>query len=335
VRSGERLRLGLDVRLVFDAGPGKKADRTASGMVEVLRGIRSGSTIVRSMRAAGWRLTREAWCLLEAGEDTGRLGESMQAVGGMLHQRLQRRRELLGQLWYPAMVLLTGMVVMGLILFWVVPQMRAISQSMAPGSSLPWLTEHIGGLYGLVFFGSAFLGGACASCIGLMGRLAKRSPRCAAFHEAVLGRLPLAGNLRRKLRESRCLRQLSLLLEGGLTLPAALQTISDGTDDLWEKHQLLEFRRRLLMGAGLPEALHAFRMLDPADEPLLLAGQESGQLEEYMRRIADEQEASSLWQLKQFMRFLEPAMLLFLSVAIGGLILAYLLPMVGIFEQLA
>ena len=57
------------------------------------------------------------------------------------------RRAFLGQLWYPVMVGTVGFGVMLVILFWVVPQMREMSESMGLGERLPWLTEHIGPLY--------------------------------------------------------------------------------------------------------------------------------------------------------------------------------------------
>ena len=324
--------LGMDVRVVFEAGG---ARRRAPDPAPVVAGIRRGQGIVESMKLAGWRLPGVAWSLLAAGEETGRLGESMKKVGEMLHQRMLRRREVMGQLWYPALVCTAGTLVMLLILFWVVPEMRAICLSMGSGTRLPWLTQHIGMLYGLTLLGLALSTGLLATLIVSARLLASRYPRWALLEESIHGHLPVLAKLRSWRREARCLCQLSVLLQGGITLPAALETIALGAASRWEQDQLMQFRRRLLMGAGFKEGLRAFAVVDAENEPLLLAGQEAGCPEVYMERIAAELEALANWRIQQCIRFLEPAMLLILSVAIGGLILAYLLPMVRIFEQLA
>jgi type IV pilus assembly protein PilC len=105
--------------------------------------------------------------------------------------------------------------------------------------------------------------------------------------------------------------------------------------DLWEKHQLLEFRTRLIMGAGFREGLEAFPLVQPGSRALLLTGQECGRLDHYLLQVAGDLNGQASRRLSLWVRFLEPAMLLVLSLAIGGLILAYLLPMVAMLEQLA
>ena len=83
------------------------------------------------------------------------------------------------------------------------------------------------------------------------------------------------------------------------------------------------------------EALAEFQIVNEESRILLMVGQESGRLDQYLERIAHDLEGSVALRLEQGIRFLEPAMLLFLSVAVGGLILAYLLPMIGMLERLA
>ena len=287
------------------------------------------------MREAGLRLPAEAWSVFESGEYTGRLGEAMVDIGEFLRERQRRRSELMGQLWYPGLVLLTGFLVMSLILFWVVPQMRGVSQSMGQGQDLPWLTENIGRLYGSIF------GLLIVFILGLSGLvtafryLARRSSRSADSCERLYRCLPGLGWLRRNGREARITRQVGTLLRGGVTLPRALDLAAGLAPDLWEQRQLLEFRTRLLMGAGFNDALGEFQIVHAESRLLLMAGQESGQLDHYMERIAHDLDERISRTMGEWIRFLEPAMLLFLSIAVGGLILAYLLPMVRMLERLA
>ena len=152
-RSGERLSLGLDLRRVLDGESAGVAKQIQVGLDTCLDGIEKGYGVVDSMRRSGMKLPGEAWCLLESGEHTGRLGEAMKSVGSFIKESEHRKREFIGQMWYPVVVMLTGFLVMGIILLWVVPQMRTISVSMGQDGEMPWLTEHIGTIYGGLFLG--------------------------------------------------------------------------------------------------------------------------------------------------------------------------------------
>ncbi|MEX0326784.1 MAG: type II secretion system F family protein [Puniceicoccaceae bacterium] len=335
IRAGQRLELGLDVRLVLrPAGQGMPAS-VEKGLARVRDGVAEGRIIVASMRDSGMRLPVEAWSLLAAGEQTGKLAEAMGKTGKLLREQGVRRRALIGYLWYPAMVLGVGVLVMGLILFWVVPQMREVSISMGFGEELPWLTEHIGQLYGfamlfLVLAGLLVFAGA----LGL--RIASRHhERWAGVAEQIYRLVPGFGRIRQLLREARLARQLGTLLQAGITLPQALQMTAQDARDRWERDQLDLCRERLLMGIGFREVLAAFPLLSREYLPLLESGQESGQLEVFLFQIADDRDEDILRQFSVWTRFLEPGVLLFLSIAIGGLILAYLLPMVNMLERLA
>ena len=332
VRSGERLTLGLDLREVLDPAP-RLSQRERDGLRKVLSILGRGTTVVQAMRESGLQLPLEAWTLLETGELTGHLGEAMRDIGMHLQDRSIKRRQLLGQIWYPSMVLIAGMGVMGLILLWVIPQMQAVSTGMGGPAGLPWLTEHIGLLYGSLFAAALLLLAGGAVLLFSLHWLAGRYPLCGQLEERVYNLLPLVGSIRRQTREARLLRQVGTLLRGGVTLPASLTMAAGGCVNLWEKHQLLLFRERLLRGTGLAVAAASCALLSADNEPLLEAGQESGNLETYMVRIADDLQVQASWKSQQLTRVLEPVFLLGLSAAIAGLILAYLLPMVRMLEQ--
>jgi type II secretory pathway component PulF len=334
IRAGERLSLGLDVLAVLSSRMSGRLPRgSVSGLERIVNGLKRGRALVEAMREAGMVLPMEAWCLLEAGERTGRLGEAMNEVGTLLQQQESRRRELMGQAWYPALVGLTALAVMGLILLWVVPQMREVGTAMGMGDDLPWLTSHIGALYGGLLGAALGFAGAAGCMHLLFDRMGRHRRSWAGIQESVLGAIPFLGRIRYQLRESRLLKQVGTLLDGGLTLPQALGVAAEGRANLWEKEELEHFRTRLLSGSGFDAAARDCALIDPVDAEMLQVGQESGRLDTWMHRIAETQSRAAEQQIARLTRFLEPVFLLFLSAAVGGLILAYLLPMVRMLEQ--
>ena len=335
MRSGERYCLGLDLMHVLKENRHQASASVGRGLRVAWQRIGQGEPVVLALRGSGMRLPIEAWCLLEAGEHSGRLGEAMKEVGEQLRQSGIRRRALLGQLWYPLVVLTAGAVVMAVILLWVVPEMRAICASMHRGAQLPWLTEHIGYLYGGAFL-SVLSGCALAgTLLALLRPASRRSLEWARRQEFLMRAIPLWGWLRARRRQARLLRQLATLLGSGVTLAQALRSSADGSPDAWEREEVLAFRERLLLGGGFPAAMEHFPLIDAEQSALLLAGQESGRLETYMSQLAEDLEATVAWRLEQWTRALEPLTILGLAVAVGGLVMAYLLPMVHMLEQLA
>ena len=332
IRSGERILLGIGTRTLLKAATvtGRKRKE---GISRVRQEVENGRPLVVSMKVAGVVLPAEVWCILETAEHTGRLGEGMCETGEILKRKLERRRELGGQLWYPCLVILVGICVMALILFWVVPQMQEVSESMGLGDGMPWLTENIGWLYGILFagiFGSLALGFLSCAILHFLGR---KYFTWSLLEEKLMGRLPVIGTIRRKLREAGILRQLGSLIHGGVTIPRALEMAAERIGGLWLNRELLNCRSRLLMGTGFEEAFVACPVFSRDSLPLIIAGQESGQLDTYMGRLSDDLERQVSWSLKNWTRMLEPILLLGLSGAIGGLVLAYLLPMVRMLEQ--
>lgn len=328
-RTGERLKLGLGLSEVL---AGAEQGSCGEGLKAFRVGLGSGRGVTEAMRESGMRLPLEAWSLLDAGEQAGRLGEAMQEVGQFLKERRARRRAFLGQIWYPLLLLWVGGLVMGIILYWVVPQLREMASGMGSGEDLPWITENLGRLYGGCFAGGV---GACLGVAGLVGGLevlARRRTGAGRLRELIYGQVPILGSVFQQTREARILKQAGTLLTGGKTLPGALEQVAAGTPVLWEREALARFREGLLLGAGFRRALGGCPLIGEESRLLLEAGQESGLLEDYMIRLARDLEEAASWRMGELTRLLEPVFLLALSGATGGLILAYLLPMVRLLE---
>lgn len=335
IQAGQRLKLGMDLRLVLQCRSKHRKKALSQGLGCVVACISEGKSVVESMQQSGMVLSSTHWSLLEVGEQTGSLGETMSQIGELMRDSASRRQELLGQLWYPGFVFLSGVIVMILILVWLVPQMRILGESMGLAGNLPWLTENIGFLYGAILLFAFALCGFLSIGLYLWSIAARRYLIFGTIRESLLRRIPVAGDIWRGLRESNTQQQLGCLLKGGITLPRSLEILSGLTSDYWESKQLLDFRNRLLMGSGIESALEQFAFFQSESVSLLLSGHQSGQMDEFLIRLSKDRERMVLWRLKQLIRLLEPLMLLVLSAAIGGLVMAYILPMVRMFEQVS
>ena len=305
------------------------------GEAAVLAALERGLPAAEALREAGWPLAPELSLRLANGERTGTLAEAMEAVGLDLQRREEVARRLRAQLSYPLLLVLVGTGVLLLLAGVVIPRLQEVLRGLLPGGELPYWSEHIGRLYG-----AGLLVGLSVLLLawivhGTATRVARHSPGVARGRERFLNGLPLFGALRFWAREARLLRQLAVLLRGGVPLPEAISLLASGFPGEWERAALREWRRRLLMGEGFAASLQRFPLLASDNKELLCAGQESGRLEEFMESAADDAERRGRWRTESLLRQLEPAFLTFLTAALGGLFLAFLLPMIRLFESTA
>lgn len=331
--AGERLDLGLPPERALFSRSRQQKGQAVSGLARVRNGLAQGNRLSEALRHSGLQLPVHLWAILEAGERTGLTGASFREVGEHLTQLQLQRQRLVSQLWYPGLVFLTAVLVMGIIVFWVVPRLRELGREMGAGAQLPWWTENLGRIYGtgfMIALGLLLMG---IFIPFVLGRGGARSLRLSRWTERGYSAIPLLGTYRSRLREARLLEQLSVLLHGGFTLPEALRLVVKGTDLLHEKTELDRLRERLLMGGGFEAALRDCPLLFPETVELLEVGQECGKLDQYMRRIAKAHGTFLATLRERSFRLLEPAFLCFLTLAVGGLIVAYLLPIIRLLEE--
>jgi type II secretory pathway component PulF len=254
-------------------------------------------------------------------------------VGQELRVRGERRRELMGQLAYPAMVTLAAVAVLLLLSVWVLPQMQVTLSAMAADTPIPWITRHIGWLYGViavVLVGALLVGWLGAKVTLLCGW---RYPRLARLRTRLLRGIPWFGRMYQAKGDSLVLRQIHIYGLAGITLADSLQRIARFSSDGYQHERLLWLRRQLLQGMPVAEALLQADVLAEEELPLLIAAHEGGQLAERAGQVAAMLEQRVEWATKQLLKCYEPLLLALLTVAIGGLLLAYLLPMIRVFES--
>lgn len=323
--------MGLGHRRLFDL-TGREREAVQLGLERLSEALRSGLGLVDGLRESGLELPQEGWGYLMAGEQTGKLGEAFCAVSRLLENRLEARREWTGQLWYPGFLFLAGGGVMSVLLLFVIPEMKALQLDMNPGGTLPWITENLGWLYGglslllLIFLIIMII------LWRVMDFLSRRSLLWSGRREWLASRIPCMGVYFHAIREARLLGQLSPLLQSGFAVPRALELASEATPHKWESSRLIRFRSHLMHGAPLMEGFASCPLFSRESHVLLSLGEECGRLDEFMDKRAAELRDAIKWWTVQATRAFEPLLIGSLGLAVGGLMAAYLLPMLKLLE---
>ncbi|HTF15645.1 MAG TPA: type II secretion system inner membrane protein GspF [Burkholderiales bacterium] len=265
--------------------------------------------------------------LIEAGEQSGRLGDVLERLADYTENRENLRDKVMLAFIYPAIVTVVAFAVVGLLLVYVVPQVTRVFTNL--GQTLPLVTRILIAMSDFVRASGAFwLAGLVIAFVA--GRLLLRDEaRRRRWHGALL-RLPLAGRLIRGVNAARFADTLGLLTASGVPLLTSLQSAAAVVTNLPMRAAVEEAVRRVREGESLAPALGAAKLFPPLVIHLIASGEATGRLDTMLARAAEAQARELENWTRGLTALLEPILIL----AMGGIVLfvvvAILLP---IFEM--
>ena len=292
-------------------------------LVELSIGIKSGRSFSACLADYPAIFSPLFVAMVRAGEEMGRLSQMLNSVADFLKSQEEFSSKVRSAMVYPVFMLVIGMATVIFILTFVMPKMSIIFQDA--GQSLPLPTKIVMGIshflktYGLVAAASmaaaffAFIRWrATASGTVLMGQF--------------LLNLPYIRPLVLKVDLARFTRTMSLLLESGLTIIRSIEMAVPTMHNPQLKMELLVCVQNLAAGENLGQCLSKSSLIPPMMVQLITVGEESGNLQESLRDIADSYEADINETTKLITTVLEPVMILVVGAVVGFIVFAMLLP---------
>ena len=148
-------------------------------------------------------------------------------------------------------------------------------------------------------------------------------------------KLPLFGKLTVKTASSRLARTLSTLLTAGLPLIEALEITAKTMSNIYFKEAVLTAKEDVTMGTSLSEPLYRGKLFPPLVCHMLKIGEESGNVEAMLDKLADYYDEEVEISTQSLMAALEPAIIVFLAVVIGTIIISIIMPMAQMYDGLS
>lgn len=295
------------------------------------RKIEAGSPLCAAMEETGV-FSPYVCSMVRMGEDTGRLEESLEAISAYCLERRRINIRLRSAFFYPAMILVLMLGVIGILLVQVLPIFDRVYATLGSGlTGIPALLLDFGqGLSrALPWIFGIFLVLAAALAVILLCPSLKR--RCTYFFRRRFG----DRGITRKFHNARFAWGLAMGLASGLTMDDAM----DLSCGLLADAPAAETRARrcaeaLSRGISLAEALGQARILPPSACRMLTAGIRSGNTDRCMAEIAHRLQEDAADSLDKRISRIEPAMVLTASILVGLILLSVMLPLLNIMNAL-
>ncbi len=291
----------------------------------VVRDLEHGRSFSQALARHGQVFPAVAVHLIAAGERTGALHRVLGKLADHEERALALRRRAQAALLYPA-ALVVSMVVLLLFLSWfVIPQEKALLREL--GGELPFLTRVVLGVLDLLPLVPLVV------LLGVQGLvLVRREPWRDEADRLVL-RLPGLGLVLEKLAQARMLNTLATMVGSGISLTDTAEA-GAAAGNRWLAEGYERFLGALRHGEGLGRAARQAGCFPPLAVALFSAAQEHGRLEGVAERLAVSCEEDVEPLLDVLAGLLEPAIILVLGVCVGLAVVAFLLPMSAALQRL-
>jgi general secretion pathway protein F len=259
---------------------------------------------------------------LKAAEQTGNVGEALSRYIAYQEELDRVRKKVVAATIYPAVLSIVGTLVLGFLVFYVVPRFARVYEDMS--GKLPFFSEMLNLLGRTVHEHGFAIGAACVAAIAI----AVYSATQEAFRAWVnlrLWQVPGLGDQMKVYQLARLYRTVGMLMRAGIP---AVRSLEMGRD-LLSAHlrpRLAQARKLVEEGLHMSVALTTAGLTTPVAARMMAVGERTGDMGEMMGRIARFHDEETSRFIDWFTRIFEPVLMAVLGIAVGGVVVIMYMP---------
>ena len=263
--------------------------------------------------------------LVAAGEVGGILDTILNRLAVYIEKAVKLRGQVKSAMFYPAGILVVAIGVIAVMLIKVIPTFENMYKEMGSNTKLPRATQLVIGMsHGFLDRWYLYTGALGAIVVG--GALLRRTdPGREVFDRALL-RVPIVGGVLRKMVVARFTRTLGTLLASGVPILDALDICARTAGNRVVEGGIRKSRDKISEGHDMAGPLAESRVFPSMVVQMIGVGEQTGAMDQMLQKIADFYEDEVDASVAAMTSLIEPVMMAFLGVVVGGLIIAMYLP---------
>jgi len=263
----------------------------------------------------------------------GELGGVLEIVLNRLAEFTEKAQKVKGKvtaaMYYPAIVLVIAILIMGFLLVFIVPKFEQIFTDMLGGKPLPLLTQVVVGASRFVQQNLFWIILGTGACIALIKYLAA-TPKGSLLLDTFMLKAPVFGDLTRKNAISRFSRTLGTLVTSGVPILQALNITKETAGNAIISTAISKIHDSVKEGETIVRPMEASGVFPPMVISMVDVGEETGQLPDMLLKVADLYDDEVDNAVAGLTSLMEPVMIVFLAVIVGTIVIALFLPLIGI-----
>lgn len=293
--------------------------------------VQRGTSLSESMRQCGKVFPVIVYSMIEIGEMSGDLDVALERLTIYLEKERKITEKIKTAMAYPAIIGGIASLLVIFMLTFVAP--RFIEMFKNSGKALPMPTQVLVSI-GDLFKNGYFLVGVALAIFGirfLIKKLKEHEKVRYALDNFMLG-LPLIGNNIKKILASRFSRALCILLQSGVPIVKSLEVIDRLLDNSVMARAMNTVREDVKRGRELSVSLGSTAIFPTMVIQMISIGEESGALDAMVEKVADYYDEELDTVLTRLVALLEPILILGISIVVGGIVLAMVMPIFSMYK---
>ncbi|MCR9388285.1 type II secretion system F family protein [Vibrio metoecus] len=301
-------------------------------LAQITKGVEAGTPLSKAMRTASAHFDTLYVDLVETGEMSGNLPEVFERLATYREKSEQLRAKVIKALIYPSMVVLVALGVSYLMLTMVIPEFESMFKGF--GAELPWFTQQVlklshwvqaYSLWVLIVLGAALFG---------LKTLRKNSLQIRLKTSRLGLKFPIIGNVLAKASIAKFSRTLATSFAAGIPILASLKTTAKTSGNVHFETAINEVHRDTAAGMPMYIAMRNTEAFPEMVLQMVMIGEESGQLDDMLNKVATIYEFEVDNTVDNLGKILEPLIIVFLGIVVGGLVVAMYLPIFNLMSVL-
>ncbi len=307
----------------------------AQGISSVQADVEAGSTLAAAMEKQPKVFDRLYTNMVAAGETGGILDNILQRLSVYIEKAVKLKSDIKGAMTYPIIVVVIAVIVISVIMIVVIPSFTKIFKELLGGDEgLPVPTQIVVNIsHFLVGYWWMMTIVIAALSYGI--KMYYATPKGNWQIDKLLLKTPIIGSVIRKVAVARFARTLSTLLTSGVSILEALDITARTSGNVIIQDAILKVRAGIERGQTLVEPLNATGIFPNMVGQMIGIGEQTGALDTMLGKIADFYEQEVDAAVAGLLAMIEPVMIGFLGITIGGIVIAMYLPLFSLIGKLS
>ena len=305
-------------------------------LAQVRQDVEEGSTLSAAMNRHPKVFDQLYSNMVEAGETGGILDLILQRLSTFIEKIVKLKRDVVSALIYPVAVILLAIVAIAVIMVVVIPQFQNIFLGLlGPGEPLPLPTRIVVGLSNFLagWGGLCILAAIIATVVGL--KFYYKTTNGRKVIDTILLKVPILGPIFLKIAIARFSRTLSTLLSSGVPILQSLDITGRTAGNVVVENAIVQIRDGVEQGKSFVEPLRSSELFPHMVAQMVGIGEQTGALDSMLGKIADFYEQEVDAAIANLLTLMEPALIGFLGVTIGGIVISMYMPMFSLIGKLS
>ncbi|MFZ0739337.1 MAG: type II secretion system F family protein [Candidatus Acidiferrales bacterium] len=325
---------GLPLVQCLEILAGQQDNKTFQKVLTGVRGsVEGGATLANSLKQYDKIFDPLYYNMVDAGETGGILDTILQRLSTYIEKNVKLKRAVKSAMIYPVAVIGIAGLVITLLLWKVVPIFVTLFTGLGVDLPLPTrivigLSRFIGSMYGFfILLGLIGIGVAIKFWYG--------TPQGRMLLDRALLNVPIIGILLRKIAVARFTRTLGTLISSGVPILEGLDITARTAGNAVVERAINQTRKAVEAGRSLVDPLKETDVFPGMVTQMIGVGEQTGAMDAMLQKIADFYEEEVDVAVKDMLTLMEPVMILFLGIVVGGIVISLYLPLFSLIGKLA